>query len=147
MMVELAAVAGVAAFSSWLWRRGKGASRSEMESVEGRWQRRCGRCGTGVLQKARTRGIIGPSRTHDGFVRFYRCSTCGWRGWLEVVELPRDPVTERLAEPKLEALDEPGFGAMPQTDGPPAAGVSIRRERTRTRQGRSGSKRMRSGRR
>jgi len=65
----------------------------------------CTRCSKGRLYRSRVKSLIERARKEFTAKRPFRCDTCGWRGWLPIIE-PAVPLTvDAVATPELSMLD------------------------------------------
>ena len=65
----------------------------------------CPRCHVGRTRRSRARTL--PERIKKDFTgeRLYRCDDCGWRGWLEPLEVWQDATGTPTPAPDLESVD------------------------------------------
>lgn len=66
----------------------------------------CPKCGRHTAQRSRARSAPERLRRRLSSERLFRCMSCGWRGWMAVMDIPRvaSPLTE-AAGPDLGDLD------------------------------------------
>ena len=67
------------------------------------WQR-CPSCRKGFVHRSRARGRLERLRRLYGTRRLFRCDTCGWRGWLDLMDRGVSAETGE-APVDLEVLD------------------------------------------
>jgi FlaA1/EpsC-like NDP-sugar epimerase/predicted RNA-binding Zn-ribbon protein involved in translation (DUF1610 family) len=65
----------------------------------------CPKCGSSTLFRSKARNL--PERVRRNFSeqRLYRCTSCGWRGWLRPLHFNEGEAAEPAAVPDLAALD------------------------------------------
>jgi FlaA1/EpsC-like NDP-sugar epimerase len=66
--------------------------------------RTCRSCASGSVHRSRVSGSLEQIRRQLTDKRPYRCYACGWRGWMDVVDLPPPPATA-VEHPDLTAID------------------------------------------
>jgi FlaA1/EpsC-like NDP-sugar epimerase len=75
-----------------------GAAADEGEMV-------CARCSKGRLHRSRAKTLFERARKEFSVKRPYRCDSCGWRGWLPVIEHAVPLAVDEVAAPELSLLD------------------------------------------
>jgi FlaA1/EpsC-like NDP-sugar epimerase len=82
----------------------------------------CPRCPDGHARRSRARSL--PERIRREFTseRLYRCTECGWRGWLVPMDFGEQQLIDNVATPDLGALD----AAVPTTEPSPRPHFSPR---------------------
>jgi FlaA1/EpsC-like NDP-sugar epimerase len=65
----------------------------------------CPRCHTGRAHRSHARTLAERIKKDFTFDRLYRCNDCGWRGWVEPLQVWRDAPLDSLPTPDLEAVD------------------------------------------
>ena len=65
----------------------------------------CPDCGSSTLFRSKARSVAERMRRRWSDRRLYRCTTCGWRGWLRPLHVSEAEAADPAAIPDLAALD------------------------------------------
>jgi hypothetical protein len=76
-------------------------------SIPGHDQQPCPRCPDGHVRRSRARSIAERIRREFTAERLYRCSECGWRGWLTPMDFGDQHLVDAAVSPDLRVLDTP----------------------------------------
>ena len=65
----------------------------------------CRSCASSSVHRSRVSGPIEEIRRHLTAKRPYRCHACGWRGWVEIIDVVPPPMTASVEDPDFRAID------------------------------------------